>query len=76
MIEELDKILVDLHWMAQRYADGRRSYVTSMFNQHTKRLIELGFLKKSCQPLFAKDGNGEAFQGITNTEIARYERKR
>lgn len=30
----LQVIIADLHWMARRYADGRRTYVPKMLNDH------------------------------------------
>lgn len=40
--EALEKIAHDLHWMARRYADGRRSYAPGLFNDHTRALLEMG----------------------------------
>lgn len=39
---KLTSIILDIHWMARRYADGRRSYAGSMFNEAMDRALALG----------------------------------
>src|SRR5690606_38411928 len=39
---ELRRILADVLWMAQRYADGRHSYATSTLNQAVRDAAALG----------------------------------
>jgi hypothetical protein len=58
----------DLHWMARRYADGRCSYAPGMFNGRVRDLLAAGF--ELGQPLFARDGMGRAFDGLTEEEVA------
>jgi hypothetical protein len=58
----------DIHWMARRYADGRCSYAPGMFNGRVRDLMAAGF--ELGQPLFARDGMGRAFDGLTEEEVA------
>lgn len=64
----IDQAVHDLHWMARRYADGRCSYAPGMFNGRVRDLMAAGF--ELCQPLFARDGMGRAFDGLTEDEVA------
>lgn len=68
--EALRKIAVDLHWMARRYADGRQSYATSLFNEHTRKLLEFNIKLNETgdHTIWARDGGGRAFDGLTNQE--------
>lgn len=68
MSKLLNEIIRDLHWMARRYADGRSSYAPTLVNRHAKDLIEMGYDLKS--PLFARDGMGRAFDGLTEAEVS------
>ena len=54
----LEMIVKDFHWMARRYCDGRSSYAPSLFNEHTKRLLELGIIldSNSDGTIWAGDG--------------------
>lgn len=40
--EELEKIILDIYWMARRYAHGRQSYAVSQYNDAINKAIELG----------------------------------
>ena len=40
--QQLRRIINEIHWMARRYATGRRSYAPSMFNDAIKIAIDLG----------------------------------
>lgn len=63
--------LIDLHWMARRYADGRQSYATSLFNDIARRLIAAGIKLNQCDgTLFARDAMGRGFDGLTDEEAA------
>jgi len=64
----IDQAVHDLHWMARRYADGRCSYAPGMFNGRVRDLMAAGF--ELGQPLFARDGMGRAFDGLTEDEVA------
>ena len=78
--KQLESIILDTHWMARRYADGRRSYASSMFNGAMDRALALGLPLKQDTALhatyYAKDGdygdwengrfimNGDKFYGF------------
>jgi hypothetical protein len=38
----LENIILDIHWMARRYADMRRSYAPGMFNRSMDEALALG----------------------------------
>lgn len=59
--------VLDLHWMARRYADMRSSYAPSMFNRHTRALLAVGVHLKN--PYFARDGAGRAYDGLSDSEV-------
>ena len=60
-IESLKSIIADFHWMARRYADGRRSYCASLFNQRTQEALMLGVVLNSTsdKTVWAKFGDQE-----------------
>lgn len=62
------EIIRDLHWMARRYADMRSSYAPSLLNRHVKDLLEFGYELR--EPLFARDGMGRSFDGLTDEQLA------
>src|ERR1051326_1997805 len=64
--------LVNLHWMARRYADGRQSYATSMFNEITRRLLKLGVQLNptSHETIWARDAMGRGFDKLSDDEAA------
>lgn len=66
--DKLKAAIRDIHWMARRYADGRCSYAPGMFNGRVRDLMAAGFELK--EPLFARDGMGRAFDGLTEDEVA------
>ncbi len=71
--EILRLICRDLHWMARRYADGRTSYATGMFNDRTRQLISLGveLSPTGDGTIWARDGSGSrAMDGLTDAEAA------
>lgn len=60
--KELEQIILDIHWMARRYADGRRSYAVSMFNDAVSKAVEMGLNLKldtvvTPPTIYAKDGD-------------------
>jgi len=70
-MQELTHITKDFHWMARRYADGRISYATSLFNDHVRALLKMGIDLKSTgvkESIWAKDGMGRVFDGLTDEE--------
>ena len=68
--EALREIVADFHWMARRYADGSRTYATSMFNDRTRQLLRMGVkLNPSADYIiWARDGMGRRFDGLTEAE--------
>lgn len=67
---DLIKAVCDLHWMGRRYADGRTSYATSLFNEHTRFLKALGFPLNPTgdETIWARDTMGRLFDGLTSDE--------
>lgn len=68
--EILREIVVDYHWMARRYSDGRSTYATSLFNQHTRTLLDLGIElnRTSDNTIWARDGMGPRYDGLSEEE--------
>lgn len=68
--EALREIARDLHPMARRYADERRTYVTGLFNDHTRRLLLMGVKLNPAaeQIIWARDGMGRKYDGLTEAE--------
>jgi hypothetical protein len=66
----LRHIAKEFHWMARRYADGRSTYATGMFNDLTKDLVSLGveLNAESDQTIFARDGMGRGFDKLTEEQ--------
>lgn len=67
----LKRIVQNLHWMARRYADGRQTYATSMMNEATRDLLRMGVNLNMCDgTLWARDGGGRPFDGLTDEEAS------
>ena len=66
----LKQIVIDFHWMARRYADGRQSYATGLFNDHTRALLAMGIELNPTGDgtIWAKDSAGRAYDGLTDEE--------
>src|SRR5690606_27150388 len=64
-LEARRRIGVELRWMARRYADGRTSYATRLFNDHTRAVVALGveLNRTSDGTISARDGMGRAYDG-------------
>src|SRR5690606_19909199 len=75
-LQALRRIVVDLHWMARRYVDGRTSYATRLFNDHTRALVALGveLNRTSDGTNWARDGMGRAYDGLSEEEAAQGQR--
>lgn len=75
-LQALRRIVVDLHWMARRYVDGRTSYATRLFNDHTRALVALGveLNRTSDGTIWARDGMGRAYDGLSEEEAAQGQR--
>ncbi len=69
----LREAVLEFHWMAQRYADGRMTYVTSLFNEVVRKLLAANIPLQHLgvgSNLFARDGMGRAYDGLTDEEAA------
>lgn len=67
---DLRTIVGDLHWMARRYADSRRSYAAPLFNHATRTLLRLGVKLDPTTDgiVWARDGLGRGFDGLSDAE--------
>lgn len=65
---ELKEAIRCFHWMARRYADGRSSYAPTKFNDHVRMIVDTGIGLN--HPLYARDGMGRKFDGLTDEEVA------
>jgi hypothetical protein len=54
---KLQSIILDIHWMARRYADGRQSYAGGMFNRAMDDALALGVPLKEDSALTTHFGN-------------------
>lgn len=66
----LRAIATDLHWMARRYADGRSSYATRIFNVYTRAMLRM---KMELYPtgdgiIWARDEMGRSYDGLSDEE--------
>ena len=57
--DTLEKVVIDIQWMAKRYVDGRRTYAVAMYNDAIKKAIDMGLhFREDCDgEIFAKDGD-------------------
>lgn len=63
--------LKNLHWMARRYADGRQTVATSLFNEITRRLLAANIsLGGADGTPWARDAGGRRYDGLTEKEAA------
>lgn len=69
-LARLREIVVDLHWMARRYANGRQSYAVGLFNRHTRALLALGVPLNATadETIWARDAQGSAYDGLSDAE--------
>lgn len=70
----LRRLIVPLAAWARRYCDGRSTYATNWYNEIVRELIKLG-IKPRPDPacggqVWARDGGGRAFDGLTDDEAA------
>jgi hypothetical protein len=68
--QRLRHIASELHWMARRYADGRRGYAPSSFNNCVRDLLSMGVKLSpgSHRTIWATDAMGRAYDGLTDAE--------
>lgn len=56
-IAVLEGVIRDIHWMARRYADGRKTYAPGMFNRAIERCLGVGLeLDGKKEGLWAGEG--------------------
>lgn len=65
--KSLEAAILNLHWMARRYADGRCSYAPGLLNDCVRDLVALGYQLK--QPLYARDGMGRLYDGLSDADV-------
>ncbi len=69
--------ILDCWWMARRYADGRSTYAASTYNGHTRKLQALGVPLHQDPTVngsvWARDGMGRRFDGLTDEQAAAME---
>jgi hypothetical protein len=65
----LEGVIQEIYWMAHRYADGRRSYATSMYNRAIEKAIAAGCKLNVDEGLWAKDAMGPAYDGRNHPGI-------
>jgi len=69
--QTLKYIIKNTLWMARRYADGRRSYATSMYNEAARMALSLGIINENDNPdgtWWAEDSDGLEFSGLNEEE--------
>lgn len=66
----LRAIAMDLHWMARRYADGRSSYATRLFNENTRAMLrmEMKLNPTGDGIIWARDEMGRSYDGLSDEE--------
>lgn len=68
--DEARQIVRDIHWMAVRYADGRRSYAPGMLNDALRKaydgawLVYQEFRQHDLDPQYARDGDKPEYRSI------------
>ena len=69
-VDRLVDIAQTFHWMARRYADGRMSYATSLFNECVRSLLAMGIELNPTQDgtIWARDSMGRAYDKLTDEE--------
>jgi hypothetical protein len=71
----LENIILDIHWMARRYANDRRSYAPGSFNRTMDRALELGLPLKEDTALGATFYADDADLGVWNSKYYTFEKK-
>lgn len=65
-----EEIIVDLHWMARRYADERMTYAPGIVNRATNWMIANGIMPNCCYEgsIWARDGMGRDYDKLTDAQ--------
>lgn len=67
--EVLTVVAKEFHWMARRYADGRRTYATGLFNEMVRDILRLGIsLQGHDGIIWARDGQGRLYDHLSPRE--------
>lgn len=67
--EALRHIITEIHYMSQRYADGRRTFAASIHNDATKTCLRLGIDLPSVDGIiWARDGGGRSFDHLSEEQ--------
>lgn len=72
---QLEHIILDISWMARRYADGRQTYAVSMYNDAIQLAIKLGLPIRPdpiVKSYFAQDGDSSFPRKEMPNETARF----
>jgi len=66
--EILTEAVIDFHYMARRYADGRMTYAANIVNDHTYKLLQMGIVLSPDGFEESLDGTFFAHDGQENIE--------
>jgi hypothetical protein len=71
-IAGLEHVIINLHWMARRYADGRQTYAPGLFNDCTRSLLQMGIELKGGADgtIWARNSLGRQYDDLTDEEAA------
>jgi len=69
-LKEAKQCLADITWMARRYADGRKTYATSMYNDVANWCLKHGVnINPGAEGIvWARDGHGRGCDGLSDKE--------
>lgn len=67
----LREVIEKIWWMARRYADGRQTYATGLFNDSIREAQALGCeLKPDLGTFWARDRDGRSCDGLSEADAA------
>jgi hypothetical protein len=71
VLEKLVQIVVDFHWMARRYCDGRSTYAPHLLNEHVRVLQQMGIELNPTgdNAVFARDGAGRVYDKLPEDAV-------
>lgn len=68
-LRALERIVADTLWMARRYADGRQSYATGMYNDAARLALSIDVLGTPPDGTWwAEDAGGREFSRLSEEE--------
>ena len=66
---ERNMIIEDIHWMARRYADNRKTYAVAMVNDVVKWMLQNKLkVNNSDNIIWARDGMGRLYDGLSPSQ--------